>query len=159
MGSTHNSLKRIKSWKNVNNSVNLQQSKHLVLQGLVKITILKMIFANFKLQLISSEINFINRVWRLQWKMSYLWTILKSVITSTQQATTTRKHFRETEKTHSMPQFIKCSIHSLIFTAVHQNNRQAHPGDMATTYARGWLIMMCLQTHSQEDLKHRQAIL
>jgi hypothetical protein len=48
---------------------------------------------------------------------------LKSVITSIQQATTTRKHLRGTEKTHSMPEFIKCSIHSLIFTAVRQNNR------------------------------------
>jgi len=62
MGSTHNSLKRIKSWKNVNNPVNLQQSTDLVLQSLVKITVLKMIFANFILQFISSEINFINRV-------------------------------------------------------------------------------------------------
>jgi hypothetical protein len=59
MGETHNSLKRIKSRKNVNNPVNLQQPKHLVLQSLVKITVLKMILpisncSSFPLRLILS---------------------------------------------------------------------------------------------------------
>jgi len=31
----------------------------------------------------------------------------------------------ELTKTHSMPELLKCSIHSLIFTAVHQNDRLA----------------------------------